>query len=269
MNSLFCHRLTVATLLMVVVVLSGCGPKTNRIDPNSKMELQTETAKPTIEKRGPGTWTEVFPGGGPNGTDVLFTIQVPKTIEAGKAMPLIFALHFGGRVTPHYGKGMLDALVSPGLGELNAIVVAPDSQKGGWNSEDNQMAVAALFEAVNEAYSIDKERTLVTGFSKGGHGAYYYALNHPEMFKAGLPIAGNPAKKDSDAELKVPVYIIHSQLDKVVKIGPAKEFAEAQKAKGANVTFVELDDLTHYQTAAYSASLQEAVPWVKKVWGDK
>ena len=47
-----------------------------------------------------------------NGT-LRYTISIPKDGAKKSAAPLIIALHYGGEVTPFYGRGMIDSLVGP------------------------------------------------------------------------------------------------------------------------------------------------------------
>src|SRR5262245_22840348 len=77
-----------------------------------------------------------------NGPPIHYAISVPPNYH-GEAVPLILALHFGGD-PQGAGRAMLDILIEPALGELGAIVVAPDSVGGGWGTPANEQAVDAL-----------------------------------------------------------------------------------------------------------------------------
>src|SRR5260221_9746761 len=51
------------------------------------------------------------------------------------------------------------------------------------------MAVAALQQTMRE-FHVDLRRVYLTGLSMGGHGTWYVAYQHPELFAAVVPICG-------------------------------------------------------------------------------
>src|SRR5258706_6000375 len=69
-----------------------------------------------------------------------------------------------------------------------AIVVFPqvprDSQ---WAGTPGDMAVAALQQTMRE-FHVDPSRVYLTGLSMGGHGTWYVAYRHPELFAAVVPL---------------------------------------------------------------------------------
>ncbi|PYR77363.1 MAG: hypothetical protein DMF87_16265, partial [Acidobacteria bacterium] len=66
-----------------------------------------------------------------DGPTVSYAIWVPRAYH-GEPTPLILALHYGGDPRGA-GRDMTRILIQPALGELGAIIVAPDSLDGGWN----------------------------------------------------------------------------------------------------------------------------------------
>ena len=198
-----------------------------------------------------------------DGVMVPYAIWVPQGYAAGKPVPLVLALHFGGE--PHgAGRSMLQLLVRPALGELGAIVVAPDSIAGRWDSAQNEAAVSALLSAVEHTYNIDPKRRVVMGFSMGGAGTWYWGEKHPERFSAAIPIAGRPSGPASSWRL--PVFAIHSRDDQVVPIGPTAERIAELKARGLNAQLLEVQGISHYETNRFAPSLQKAVPWLQELW---
>ena len=145
----------------------------------------------------------------PDGQELRFTISVPEGYSAKKPAPLILALHYGGRVTPFYGGGMIQMLVGPALAELGAIVVAPDAIVRGWQNEPNEKAVLHILKLVVDQFNIDRNKTLVTGFSMGAAGAWYFAANHHRRFSAAIPISG---RVPDNLECSLPTYVIHSRM---------------------------------------------------------
>ena len=201
-----------------------------------------------------------------------YSVYLPKGFEAGKSYPLVFALHFGGPVPvkPFYGGSMIEILVAPGLKDLNAIIVAPDSIDGNWGSDKNKGAIEELLDRIHEDFTIDDSKTLLTGFSMGGHGTWAIAAAYPERFRAAIPIAGRGLADEvvKDINWEIPFYVIHSNADTVVPIEPTRKFVEQVQASGADVTFVEVDGLPHFETYRFAKPLADAIPWLEKVWGE-
>jgi hypothetical protein len=77
---------------------------------------------------------------------IHYALSIPPRYR-GEPVPLVLALHFGGD-PDGAGRAMLDILVQPALGDLAAVIVAPDSLSGGWGSPQNERAVNALLTAV-------------------------------------------------------------------------------------------------------------------------
>ena len=254
------RKFSLITVVLLGIFLVGCDQPAETAKKNKGLEVKRSL--PQVE---PGIFDKSVVSS--TGEIVRYTVAIPKTYDPEKPTPLIVALHFGGRVTPHYARGIVQLLVLPGLAELNAIVIAPDSIAGGWNNDKNEAMVLELMDYAATLYNVDKEKTLLTGFSMGGHGTWYVGSRNQDRFSAMIPIAGSP-RIDPDLKGSTPIYVIHSKADEVVPIGPTEDYVAAQKAIGnEDVEFVVVDDLPHFETARFAEPLKQAVPWVQKIWG--
>jgi len=210
---------------------------------------------------GPGIYALNMPleGGG----SVDYTLVIPEGYAPGTPVPLVLGLHFGG---PPQGAGraVTEILIEPGLRELGAIIVAPDSLEGNWSTPENERAVTALLDMIEANYAIDDTRTLVTGFSMGGTGSWHFGLTFPERFKAVVPIASRPPALDG---WMLPVLAIHSRADEVAVFAPAEAAITELQGRGVNARLIALDTITHYQTYAFADSLRQTIPWIHEVWG--
>lgn len=199
----------------------------------------------------------------PSGQKLRYTISIPAHYDSKKPVPLIVALHYGGEVTPFYGRGMIDALVGPALENLGAVIVAPDSLAGSWATESNAQAVVWLARSILKSYAIDPKKVLLTGFSMGGQGTWSIGGRNQTLFTAAIPVAGNPAE---GIEWKIPVLVIHSQKDEVIPIAPVRNLVQQMKSRGMKIDLRELTDLTHFQTDRYVTPLRETIPWLQQAW---
>jgi predicted peptidase len=200
----------------------------------------------------------------PDGGTLRYTISIPQNYEPSSKVPLVVALHYGGDVTPFYGRGMINGLLKPALHDLGAMAIAPDSLGGDWRNPRNEQAVIWLTRSVMKSYAIDTRKVVVTGFSMGGQGAWYLGGRHQDLFTAVVPVAGEPAGGSLDWQ--IPVYVIHSQIDEIIPIGPTKRQVEQLKSKGVKIKLQALSNLTHYQTKQYAIPLGHAVAWLKQEW---
>ncbi len=197
---------------------------------------------------------------------IHYAISIPRDYSSSTPVPLILALHFGVRGGDASGAGgdVVRILIGPGLAELGAIIVAPDSVRGDWSTPENEEAVTELLDMVMARYAIDKKKVLVTGFSMGGAGSWHFAEKFPQRFSAVIPIAGRPPASASGWRL--PVLAIHSRSDQVMPFGPTEaRIVELQKA-GVNAKLTLLNGITHFETYRFTPALRQAVPWVREVW---
>ena len=160
-----------------------------------------------------------------------YTLAIPDGYTGQGPVPLILSLHYGGTVTPFYGRGLVEALIGPAFRSLGAIIVAPDSAAGNWTSSMAEQQVLELLDHIEANYNIDAERTLVTGYSMGGGGTWYFAPRYPERFKAAIVMAGRPQADSTSFEWEAPLYVIHSTADQVVPFASTEETVEQIREK--------------------------------------
>ena len=196
---------------------------------------------------------------------IHYALSVPPRYR-GEPVPLVLALHFGGD-PDGAGRSMLDILIQPALEGLGAVIVAPDSLSGGWGSPQNERAVNTLLAAVEKSYAIDQKKMIVTGYSMGGAGTWYWADKYPERFSAAVPVSGRPTS--SAATWRVPVFAVHSRNDQTNPIGPTEQRIAELKKQGLNAQIVVLTGIAHYETSRFVDGLRQAVPWIQQVWKTK
>jgi predicted peptidase len=195
-----------------------------------------------------------------------YTIAVPVGYTGNQPIPLVLALHFGGEVTPFYGRTILEELIEPALRELGAIIIAPDCPTNSWTDPQSEKAVLELLAYVEENYAVDVRRRLITGYSMGGAGTWYLAARNPDRFSAAVIMAGWPPQAIEDVEWKIPLVIIHSRQDEIVPLQSTEYFTNSLQEKGAPVKLVVLDGITHYEMFRFVEPLRTTISWVESVW---
>ena len=207
---------------------------------------------------------------------MTYGISVPDDAhEAGEnsggsdPVPLVLALHPGGPRTAYYGSSFMRGIVEPALRDWNAIIIAPDAPTRSWATDESERAVLALIEQVASRYVVDRDRILVTGFSLGGGGTWFFATRHADLFAGAIPMAGPIREISMDGLGSMPVHIVHSRDDEVVPFEPAAEAAAQLEARGHSVKLTELSGVGHFSMGAYIGALRQAGDWMREQWNGR
>lgn len=175
-------------------------------------------------------------------------VYVPETYDAQRPHPVIFALHGGsGR-----GRAFIWSWIAAARTH-GAILVAPTSLSQTWaiQGEDQDTPhLAHILDFIRERWAIDPSRILLTGMSDGGTFTYASGLEGASPFTHLAPVAAafHPMLvQTASAErlIGLPIHILHGQRDWMFPIDMAREAHQHLASAGANVTYRELDDLSH------------------------
>lgn len=218
------------------------------------------------------------------GRSYHYQVYVPADYQSKPTWPAILFLHGAGErgddglVQTNVGLG---PAIRQNPARYPAIVVFPQAPRDSqWVGTPADMAVAALQQTMRE-FHVDPTRVYLTGLSMGGHGTWYVAYRHPELFAAVVPICGwvrdfamfrgslPVVPGDSAAVMtnlvqrlaKVPIWIFHGEVDQVVNVNGSREPAAALKAASADVRYSELLGLNHNSWDAAYAS-EEFTHWL-------
>ena len=175
--------------------------------------------------------------------------------------PLILALHWAGGNEDY--KVFSDCLIEPAFQELDAYIIVPDAEQQIWYTEHNQQKILELMEAAITLWNVDKNKILVTGYSNGGNGSWYYAEHHANLFSAAIPMAS--AYKVSGA-IKLPIYLIHGEKDDLFPVSTTLDFAKETEAAGTDITIKTNERLSHFEACAYAEDLKAGVDWWVGRW---
>jgi polyhydroxybutyrate depolymerase len=192
------------TLVCTVVLAAACvsGPS----------ETRAETAPP-----GKTTVYTIHPGL----FDRTYRLYVPKSLPAGRAVPLVVALHGG------YGTAevMEDMTHFDAQADRSGFVVAyPEGYKKSWNAGsccDPAMGryvndvgfVRAVVEDAKKKVSIDPARVFGTGFSNGAMLVHRIACEAPDVFTAVAAVSGGIMVKDCSPKKGLPMMLVQGRAD--------------------------------------------------------
>jgi len=218
------------------------------------------------------------------GQTYRYQVYVPADYATKGRWPVILFLHGAGERGAD-GLAQTNVGLGPAIrrapGRFPAIVVFPqvplDSQ---WVGTPGDAALAALAQTMKEFHT-DPARVYLTGLSMGGHGTWYLAYRHPELFAAIAPLCGwveemarfrgsvPVVPAESGAALpalarrlgKLPIWIFHGEVDEAVPVNGSREPAAALKAASADVRYTEFLGLNHNVWDGVYAS-EEFTQWL-------
>jgi predicted peptidase len=205
----------------------------------------------------------------PAGGTLRYAVAVPNGVDRQRPRPLVLALHPGGGAgIPYYGMQFMQQIVLPALAktDLQPVVVAPDCPTRSWGEPASDRAVMALLKHVGDQYAIDPRRVLVTGFSMGGHGTWFFEAHHPEFFTGAIVMAGATGDEPQEGLARIPTYVIHGTRDRVVPFGPAERNARELEKLGRPVTFEAVEGAEHYSMGNYIEPFARAARWMIEQW---
>ncbi|MEE8341516.1 MAG: hypothetical protein V3R52_05420, partial [Candidatus Neomarinimicrobiota bacterium] len=115
-----------------------------------------------------------------------FAISVPETIESSN-VPLVLALHWAAENGAEY-EPYLRCQAAPGLEKLNAIIFTPDAGDYNFWDYENYSLIITLIDYAKKYWPIDEDKIIVTGYSNGGYGTWFFGVNYPFLFSAAIPV---------------------------------------------------------------------------------
>jgi len=187
-----------------------------------------------------------------------FSLYVPEYYTADRAWPLVMALHGGSG----NGRGFLWSWLRDARSH-GAILVAPTATAGTWalmGEDTDTPNLARILDSVRNRWNIDPTRLLLTGMSDGGTFCYVSGLENTSPFTHLAPVSAtfHPLMAEiADAERLrgLPVYLVHGRLDWMFPVQVARQTHQVLSAAGADVTYRELDDLSHCYPREINAAI--------------
>ncbi len=214
-----------------------------------------------MDKIAPGLYKKIFQ---PDGT--LYVQYIPEGVTDGSARPLIMVLHWGGMISPYHGLGILTGLALPALGDLGAIMVAPDCAAGDWTSPQCSGNAMKILDQVTLDLPVDERKIMLMGYSIGGIGAWHIGSLHMDRFCCIMPVSAPVPELAMKSDWRIPIYVIHSHGDELFPGHQTADACDRLISKGTNLKLDMIGDATHFNTEGFIPAICRAATWVNRVW---
>jgi hypothetical protein len=122
-----------------------------------------------------------------------YAVCLPATYGPGQRLPMTLLLH-----SLTLGQSQFAAIDPRLLHEIcdgrDSVVVTPLARGPScWYFDEGELDVWEVWARAAEQLGTDPNRTVITGYSMGGYGAYKLGLAYPEVFAKAVVLAGPPA----------------------------------------------------------------------------
>jgi predicted peptidase len=105
------------------------------------------------------------------------------------------------------------------------------------------------------------------GYSLGGIGTWHFATAFRDRFMAAIPMASAPRRANPEAARDLPLYVIHSQADRILPIEDDAAAVKRLRELGAPVQFAALPEGDHFDYRLVIIELQQNVAdWLTHLW---
>jgi len=220
------------------------------------------------------------------GTWQPYALWIPDGYDAGRPNPLVLNMHslsvhhnqYRGGSSPTY-RTMYEQ-VGDGL---DAIVVTPLGRgPDGWYEDEGLVDTLEVWADVAAHYPVDRDRTLVTGYSMGGYGTYRLSTMMPDSFASAVSVVGPPGNgiwaypgsppggatspdwtyPQLEATRHIPFWITHGMEDELVPWTGVKRQADRFGELGHEYRFALHPVADHFSFSAQDNWSRE-VAWFK------
>jgi phospholipase/carboxylesterase len=187
-----------------------------------------------------------------------FSLYVPEYYTPDRAWPLVVALHGGSG----NGRNFLWSWLRDAR-SFGAILIAPTATGRTWalmGDDSDTPNLNRIIESVRSRFNIDATQMLLTGMSDGGTFCYVTGLESASPFTHLAPVAATfhplmAQMADAERMRGLPIFITHGKLDWMFPVEVARHTRDALSAAGADVTYREINDLSHTYPREINAEL--------------
>ena len=193
-------------------------------------------------------------------TEQPYGVYLPKNYNPKKKYPFVVMLHGAGSnhrlaLRRVFGKsnaaGESDVEASryfPEWKDVNYIVVSSFARGTMGYQGVVEKDVMDMIADAKKRFSIDENRTYLTGLSMGGGGSMWIGLSHPDMWAAVAPVCPAPPAGTLELvpnALNFPMYFFQGDKDQAVKVDSTRKWVQRLKDAGTQVEYTEYPGVNH------------------------
>jgi predicted peptidase len=124
------------------------------------------------------------------------------------------------------------------------LVIAPQCPDIGWRDGKADMVFKIMDDLIAN-FPIDKKRIYVTGYSMGSFGTFELLAKRPELFAAGVAVAGGTSPKNAAKLKDIPIWAFHGDADDIVKVDSTRNIVEAIMKLNGKIKYTEIPGAGH------------------------
>ncbi len=187
-----------------------------------------------------------------------FSLYVPERYTGDRPWPLVVALHGGSGHGRDFLWTWLREARSRGF-----LLLAPTSVGSTWALDSpvgEARALRRMVDFVRGRWSVDDERVLLTGLSDGATFTLLAGLLEDAPYTALAPVSGvlhpaNFALGNMARARERRIHLVHGALDWLFPVGLARGARDALVDAGADLTYREIEDLSHTYPREQNAAI--------------
>lgn len=163
--------------------------------------------------------------------------------DKDKSYPMVVYLHGKGNdvMTPEKPS---NANTFSDQSKNPSLVIAPQCPDVGWHGAKADMVFKIIDELIAN-FPIDRKRIYITGYSMGAFGTFELLAKRPELFAAGVTVAGGAPPKNAGKLKDIPIWAFHGDADDIVKVDSTRNIVEAIKKLNGKIKYTEIPGGDH------------------------
>ena len=121
-----------------------------------------------------------------------YAVYVPRSYHPGNPVPLTWMLHSLDVDYNQYG-ALSPRTIQAECEDRGSICADTEGfGPGGWYFDAAEVDFWDVWHALAESYTLDPDRTVISGYSMGGFATYKLGLEYPDVFAGAMALAGPP-----------------------------------------------------------------------------
>ncbi|MBL7856139.1 MAG: prolyl oligopeptidase family serine peptidase [Cyclobacteriaceae bacterium] len=193
-------------------------------------------------------------------TEQPYALYIPKNYDPQKKYPLVVMLHGAGSnhrlaLRRVFGKsnapGETDVEATryfPEWKDVEYIVAATYARGTAGYQGIPEKDVYDMLADVKKRFTIDEDRTYLTGLSMGGGGTLWIGLSRPDIWAALAPVCPAPPNGTdvlAPNAFNVPMHFFHGDQDQAVPVSVSRDWVKRLKDSGTQVEYKEYPGVNH------------------------